>query len=198
GLSDLNGTLIFEQDRVRVQKLTATTGGGTLDLGGFITYWNGFFFYLSARGRDVRLPSPEGTSSQGGGGFRFCRNTKKARLSGAVLITRFGMSPHFDLGLWLAKAKQPPAPPNPDSVIDNIRLDVHVTSTPELRVETSLAKLAGDIDLRVKGTVARPSILGRVNIAEGDIFFNNTKYHLERGDVLFANPVKLEDRKSVV
>src|SRR5262249_48652289 len=98
---------------------------------------------------------------------------------------------HFDLALWLTKVKQPPPPPNPDSVIDNIRLDIHVTSTPELRVETSLAKLAGDVDLHVKGTVARPSILGRVNIAEGDIFFNNTKYHRDRGDVLFTNPVKL-------
>jgi translocation and assembly module TamB len=192
GLSEMNGTLIFEQDRVRVQKLTATTGGGTLDLGGFITYRNGLYFDLSAQSRDVRLRYPEGTSSQGDADLRYVGNTKNALLSGDVLITRFGMSPHFDLGLWLTKAKQPPAPPNPDSVIDNIRLDIHVTSTPELRVETSLAKLSGDIDLHVKGTVARPSILGRVNIAEGDIFFNNTKYHLERGDVLFTNPVKLE------
>jgi translocation and assembly module TamB len=192
GLSEMNGTLIFEQDRVRVQKLTATTGGGTLDLGGFITYKSGLYFDLSARGRDVRLRYPEGTSSQGDADLRYVGNNKNALLSGDVLITRFGMSPRFDVALWLTKAKQPPAPPNPDSVIDNIRLDIHVTSTPELRVETSLAKLAGDIDLHVKGTVARPSILGRVNIAEGDIFFNNTKYHLERGDVLFANPVKLE------
>lgn len=192
GLSDMNGTLVFAQDRVRVQKLTAVTGGGTLDLGGFITYNNGIYFDFTARGRDVRLRYPEGTSSQGNAELRYVGTTKNALLSGDVLITRFGMSPQFDLALFLTKAKQPPPPPNPDSVIDNIRLDIHITSTPELRVETSMAKLAGDVDLHVKGTVARPSILGRVNIAEGDVFFNSTKYHLERGDILFTNPVKLE------
>jgi translocation and assembly module TamB len=73
-----------------------------------------------------------------------------------------------------------------------MRLDVHVTSTPELRVETELAKIAGDADLRIRGTLARPAVLGRVNIAEGDIFFNSTKYHLERGDISFNNPVRIE------
>jgi translocation and assembly module TamB len=59
-------------------------------------------------------------------------------------------------------------------------------------VETSLAKLSGDVDLRVRGTAARPAVLGRVNIAEGDIFFNGTKYRLERGDVTFSNPLVVE------
>src|SRR5262252_9213738 len=65
--------------------------------------------------------------------------------------------------------------------LDNMRLDLHIASTPELRVETSLAKLSGDLDLRVRGTAARPAIVGRVNIAEGDVFFSGTKYRLERG-----------------
>jgi translocation and assembly module TamB len=73
-----------------------------------------------------------------------------------------------------------------------MRLDLHITSTPELRVETSLAKLSGDLDLHVRGTAARPAIVGRVNIAEGDIFFNGTKYRLERGDITFSNPLTIE------
>jgi translocation and assembly module TamB len=73
-----------------------------------------------------------------------------------------------------------------------VRLDVHVVSTPELRVETSLARLAGDVDIHLRGTAARPSVIGRVSIAEGDITFNSTTYHLERGDIVFANPVRIE------
>jgi translocation and assembly module TamB len=59
-------------------------------------------------------------------------------------------------------------------------------------VETSLAKLAGDVNLRLRGTVSNPVILGRVNIVEGDIFFNSTKYRLERGDISFSNPLVIE------
>src|SRR5947209_5513201 len=73
-----------------------------------------------------------------------------------------------------------------------MHLDLHITSAPELRVETTLAKLSGDLDLHVRGTAARPAIVGRVNIAEGDIFFNGTKYQLERGDITFSNPLTIE------
>jgi translocation and assembly module TamB len=76
--------------------------------------------------------------------------------------------------------------------LDNLRLDLHVVSTPELRVETSLAKVSGDVDLRLRGTGARPAVLGRLNIAEGDVFFNGAKYRLERGDITFSNPLGIE------
>ena len=38
GLSALNGTLVFNEDRLQVESLTAMTGGGQLKIGGFLTY----------------------------------------------------------------------------------------------------------------------------------------------------------------
>jgi translocation and assembly module TamB len=98
----------------------------------------------------------------------------------------------FDFALYVARGKAPPTMPKANPLLDNLRLDVHVTSTPELRVETELAKVSGDADLRLRGTASKPVVLGRVNIAEGDVFFNSTKYHLERGDISFNNPVRIE------
>ncbi|WP_433984789.1 hypothetical protein RBB78_10300 [Tunturiibacter empetritectus] len=55
GLSNMNGTLVFNDDRLQVQSLTATTGGGTLKIGGFIRYKNGLYADLSATGDVVRV-----------------------------------------------------------------------------------------------------------------------------------------------
>ncbi|PMY00985.1 hypothetical protein C1Y22_36855, partial [Pseudomonas sp. MPR-R2A5] len=41
GLSDMNGTLIFTDDRLQVQSLTAKTGGGDLKIGGSLRFRNG-------------------------------------------------------------------------------------------------------------------------------------------------------------
>ena len=87
---------------------------------------------------------------------------------------------------------QPTAVPNPASPLNNLRLDVRIVSAPELTVQTTLAKLSGDVDLRLRGTGTRPSLLGRINIAEGDINLNGTKYHLDRGDVTFANSLRID------
>ena len=51
--------------------------------------------------------------------------------------------------------------------LNKIRLDVHVTSSPQLDFQNSYAKLAGTVDLTVRGTLAVPSVLGRIQITDG-------------------------------
>ncbi len=192
GLSHINGTMVFAQDGARIEKLTARSGGGDLDVSGFLAYRNGLFFDLTATSTDVRLRYPPGISASANAQLHYSGSARSSLLSGDVVVTRFGMNPHFDFALYLAQSKKTPVLATLNPFLDNLRLDVHITSTPELRVETSLAKLSGDLDLRLRGTATRPALLGRVNIAEGDVFFNGTKYRLERGDIIFSNPLTIE------
>lgn len=189
GLSNINGTLIFDQDQLSVQSMTARTGGGNINVGGYITYRNELAFNLTAAGRDIRLRYPQGVSSSADVDLRLSGNLKNSTLSGDVTVTRFGITPQFDLALYLTRSKMAPQAPNPDSPAYNLHLDVHVVSTPELQVQTTVGRLAGDVDLRVRGTAAKPVVLGRINITEGQIAFNGTNYELRRGDITFTNPV---------
>ena len=69
---------------------------------------------------------------------------------------------------------------------------MHVTSSPQLNFQNAYAKLAGNVDLRLQGTVASPSLLGRVSITEGNALIAGTRYELQRGDIFFSNPVRIE------
>jgi translocation and assembly module TamB len=115
-------------------------------------------------------------------------------LSGNVLITRFGLNPNLDFAAFAGSANAISPVPNPDAPSNHVRLDVHITSLPQLNVQNSFAKLslAGDVDLRVRGTVANPTVLGRVTVTEGSAVFNGTQYQLQRGEVFFTNPVRIE------
>jgi translocation and assembly module TamB len=192
GLSHINGSLVFAQDRIQVEKLTALTGGGEINVGGYLAYRNGLYFDLTATGHDIRLRYPPGVSSSADATLRYTGSAKSSLLTGDIVVNRFGMNPRFDFASYLAQSKKTPAIATLNPFLDNLRLDLHITSAPDLRVETSLAKLSGDLDLHVRGTAARPALVGRVNIAEGDIFFNGTKYRLERGDITFSNPLSIE------
>jgi translocation and assembly module TamB len=191
GLSHIKGSMMFARDRMQIEKLTAQSGGGELNLGGFLAYRNGLYFDLTATGKDVRLRYPPGVSESADANLRYTGSAQSSALTGDVTITRFGMSRQFDFGVFLAQGKVPSLTTlNP--FLENLRLDVHVLSTPELQLETSLARLSGSVDLHIRGTGARPAVLGRVNIAEGDVYFNGTKFRLERGDITFNNPLVLE------
>ena len=190
GVSSLNGTLVFNEDRLEVENLTAMTGGGQLKIGGFLTYRNGIYADLTAAGDVVRVRL-EGLSATGNTSLHLQGSPKNLLLSGTVLVTRFGVGPDVDFAAF-ASTGGVSSPPDPNGVSNKIRLDVHVTSSPQLDFQNSYAKLAGTVDLTVRGTLATPTILGRIQITDGSATFAGTKYELQRGDIYFSNPVRID------
>ena len=192
GLSQLHGTLEFSQNRLVVKTLTAVSGGGLLSVGGYLSYQHGIYADLSVTGKGIRIRYPEGISSQADATLHLQGTQNSLLLSGDVLITRFTMSPEMDLAALAAQANavQTIAPANAPS--NHVRLDVHVTSSPQLNFQNAYAKLAGDVDLHLRGTLASPALLGRVSITEGSAVIAGTHYQLESGDLVFSNPVRIE------
>ncbi len=190
GLSNLNGTLVFNENRLVVQNLVATTGGGQLKLGGFLTYKNGLYADLTATGEVVRVRL-YGLSGTANANLRLQGGPQGALLSGTVLLTRFGIGADADFAAF-ASSGGVSAPPDPSAATNKIRMDVHVTSSPQLDFQNSFAKIAGTVDLTVRGTVADPTVLGRIQITDGSATFAGTKYELQRGDVYFSNPVRID------
>jgi translocation and assembly module TamB len=191
GLSDMNGTLVFTEDRLQVQTLTARTGGGDLKFGGFLRFRNGFYVDLTATGDAVRVRM-YGLSATANANLKLQGSASSAQLSGNILITRFGVGQDVDLAAFAGAGNTVSAPPDPSAPSNKIRLDVHITSSPQLDFQNSYAKLAGSVDLNIRGTVASPSILGRIQITDGSATFANTKYQLQRGDIYFTNPVRID------
>lgn len=190
GISRLNGTLEFDQDRLEVKDLVGRTGGGELRIGGFITYQKGIYADLTATGKSIRVRS-SGLSATADTKLRLQGPERSLLLAGNVVLTRFLVSPNIDFAAF-TKPAAPSLPPDQNSPSSRVRLDIHVTSSPQLDFQNSYAQLAGSVDLRIRGTIAQPSVLGKVNITEGTATFAGTHYRLERGSILFTNPVHIE------
>jgi len=195
GLSQMNGTLVFNEDRLQVQSLTAMTGGGQLKIGGFMTLKGGFFADMTATGDNVRVRL-NGLSSTANANLRLQGSTGSALLSGNILITRFGIGPDFDFAAFTGPGSVA-APPDPNAPSSRIRLDVHVTSSPQLDFQNSYAKLAGTVDLNIGGTVAVPAVLGRITVTDGSAKFAGQQYELQRGNIYFTNPVRIDPQVDV-
>ena len=193
GLSDLNGRLAFTRNRIQIEQLTGHAGGGTLEFKGEASNYNQQLnFNLTAIGKDVRLRYPPGVSSMASAELRWAGTKSASTISGDVLVTRLAMTPGFDFSSYLERSRQTGAITPANSPLYNVKLDVAVRTAPELQMKTAVARLSGDADLKLRGSVARPSVLGRADILEGDATFNGIKFRLERGDITFANPIAIE------
>jgi translocation and assembly module TamB len=192
GLSQLHGTLEFNQNRLEVKSLTAMTGGGQLSVGGYLAYQHGIFADLTATGTGIRIRYPEGVSSLAEASLRLQGQRNNLLLSGNVLITRFTVSPDLDLAALTAKANAVESIAPPNTASSHVRLDVRIVSSPQLNFQNAYAKLAGNVDLHLRGTVASPSLLGRISITEGSARIAGTRYELQRGEVAFTNPIHIQ------
>jgi translocation and assembly module TamB len=192
GLSQLHGTLEFSQNRLVVKSLTAMSGGGLLSVGGYLAYQHGLYADLSVTGKGIRIRYPQGVSSQADATLHLQGVQNNLLLSGNVLITRFTMNSDLDIAALVAQTNAVKTITPPDAPSNHVRLDVHVTSSPQLNFQNAYAKLAGDVDLRLRGTVASPALLGRVSITEGNAIIAGTRYELQSGDIVFTNPVRIE------
>jgi translocation and assembly module TamB len=190
GVSQLNGSMVFDQNRLEVQNITGSTGGGQLTLGGFIAYQNGVYGNITATGHEIRVRY-SGVSATADTTLRLQGSAKNMLLSGNIQITRFMIGPTFDFAV-LTRSLVPAPPPSPDEPANRVRLEVHVTSSPQLDFQNSYARLAGSLDLRIRGTVAQPSLLGQINIIDGTAKFAGTSYQLQHGRVYFSNPVRID------
>ncbi len=103
-------------------------------------------------------------------------------------------NPRSDLGQLLAQSSGPtPVPTTPNEYLQGMRFDVRIESASNFQVETSLTRdVEAEIDLRLRGSPIRPVLQGTVSINQGEMQVFGTKYTINRGDIRFLNPVKIE------
>ena len=192
GLSQLRGTLEFNQNRLEIRSLTAMSGGGLLSVHGYMAYQHGIYADLTVTGDGIRIRYPQGVSSLANASLHLQGQQNNMLLSGDVLITRFTVSSDLDIAALAAQAGAIETIAPPDAPSNHVRLDVHFTSSPQLNFQNAYAKLAGNVDLRLRGTLASPSLLGRISITEGSAILAGTRYELQHGDIYFTNPVRIQ------
>ncbi|HEY7616251.1 MAG TPA: translocation/assembly module TamB domain-containing protein, partial [Terriglobales bacterium] len=107
GLSEMNGSLSFNHDRVQIDTLTARSGGGAVVLGGYATLHDRrLTFDVTIHGEGVRLRYPPGISSTADADLRFAGSSEASTLSGDITVKKLSMTPGFDFGAYLARSAQ--------------------------------------------------------------------------------------------
>ena len=191
GVQNLNGVLDVKNNQVQITNLQGESGGGTVSAGGTITYRPQLAVNVSLQAQHVRLRYPNGTRSVIDSNLALSGDSQRGTLDGRVLLDSLGFTNDFDLATFMGQfsgnsASAPPSSP----FLQNLKLNVALQSTSQLQLVSSQVSLEGQVNLHISGTAAQPVILGRAMLNNGDIFFMNNRYRLERGILNFINPVE--------
>ena len=194
GLSQVNGTLSFNERLVRVEELSAASGGGTLGLAGTVLYgaeqWD---YRLRVDIERVRIRYPESLGSVVDGQLTYSGSDLRSLLSGNVMISRVTVGSGVSLGDVIASLAEPTQTPASNPALVNMQLNVQIGSVPDLLIETPTVKnVEAHVDLRLAGTAVQPSLLGDIKVPQGDLLFSGSSYTINRGVIEFYNPFRAE------
>ena len=197
GVDQANGLILFDRNRATVQNLSATTGGGTVtfESGSFVGFRGPALLYrLQATAANVRYRTPDGISITVDSKLALVGTSDNSVLSGSVRVTRAAFNPRTDVGALLAAYQKPVSSPSEaNEYLKGVQFDVQIESARSLEVLTSLTRnIQADANLRLRGTPDRPVVLGDISVSSGQIEFFGTKYTINRGDIRFLNPSRIE------
>lgn len=197
GVEKANGIIVFDRNRATVQNLTAESGGGTVSFqaGSFVGFSSQLLIYrVQATADHVRYRSPEGISITANASLSLAGTSERSTLAGTVTVIRAAFLPQTDVGSLLASTAKPVSvPTTPNAYVKGIQFDIRIDSAQNLDVVTSLThNIQAEADLRLRGNVERPVVLGSLTVTEGEIDFFGNKYSINHGEVNFFNTAKVE------
>jgi len=196
-LESVNGTVVLARQRATLQNLSARYGGGVVSLAGFVDFdlSGAMIYHLESSIENVRLRYASGVGVTTNSTLRLTGTNASSLLAGTITVSHAVFNPSADVGNLLAivSAGQGTSALHKSRILDDLHLDVHIESAPDLQLNTSLSRdLQASVDLRVRGTAEHPALLGSVSANQGDIKVFGSRYTLNRGQVNFVDPVKID------
>jgi translocation and assembly module TamB len=190
GIENAEGVVYFESNRANIERLTGQTGGGAFELRGFVGLSQGETTYrLQAKANNVRVRYPEGVSTTLDADLALTGSSTRSFLSGNVMVLRAGINPRSDFASVIGAASAPaPSPVGQNEFLRNLLFDVRVRTGPNATLQSTYTQdLEVQADLRLRGSPAKPVVLGEVKTSQGDIEFFGNRYTVTRGEILFYN-----------
>jgi translocation and assembly module TamB len=195
GLDHANGVIRFDNKRATIQRFSARSGGGRVEATGMMTFGGSVpaVFRLNANAHNVRVRY-NGVSVTFDSDLKYTGTLQSSMLAGEVTVTKAAFNPSTDVGNLFASYSSPPAVASPhNGYLHSVQLAIAIRSSPSLQLTTSLSQdVQAEIDLHLRGTPDKPALIGRCSVNEGQIQFFGNRYNINRGDVSFFNPLKIE------
>lgn len=192
-IESIRGRVIFDTRRLRIEDGVGELGGGGVTLSGEMFLQQNALrsFRVAATvdnatirlERDVRVRASADVIHDG--------TPAAALVSGTVTLHEAMYRRELSADAALLEMLEAPET-DPDPLLQAVALDLRVRGTDGLFIDNNLANVEVTADLNVRGTAARPVVLGRTVVLGGQMFWNDNVFDITQGTVEYNNPFETD------
>jgi hypothetical protein len=193
-VSELSGPIALIGDRIELRGLTGTANGGALVTDGGVVLKGTEIVdaAVAVQVAGMAVEYPRGLRSEVDGLVTYSMDEAGSLVTGDVRVLRSSYTEAISLAA-LARASTTTGPVATTSALDDMRLNVSITTVEDMRVDNNYGRFEGGAQVRLVGTVGEPGLTGRATLREGGtIYAAGRTFTLNRGAISFTNLERIE------
>lgn len=189
-LSDLNGPILLEGQRLVLNGIRGLANGGALALDGTLDV-DGLAIVggsVDIQAQGVAIELIRGLRSEVDALVTYRPDPKAPSVTGDIRVVQSAYTETITMASLARRATLPVAPSVQRPYLERLRLNLAVTTSEDITVDNNYGRLEAGANLRVVGTVASPGMDGRITLREGgEIFLAGRTFRITRGDISFTD-----------
>jgi autotransporter translocation and assembly factor TamB len=192
-IGDIHGRVLFDNRTVRFERIESLFGGAPVTISGNVSLegLSPDAFEVRATGSELRLRYPEGLLASVDADLSLTGTPKRQVLAGRIEVREATWTREYDVAAGILGSKdviELVDGSEAGAVFPDLRLDVSVVAPDSLRVRNSMATIDARAEFQLRGTLARPALLGQFEALGGEVFLLGQKYNVVSGKVEFVDP----------
>lgn len=197
GLSEVNGSVNFDQRSLRIDALNGRLASGDVTVSGEVLI-DGVELGASdlrVRVADARFRYPADFSATVNADLRLVGDQGGRLLSGEVRLDEALWSREYELSADILSDSGSiavSAEPEAGGFLGDVAMDVRVETDSPFAVRNSIVSLAANAALGLQGTAASPAVVGRADLVEGELFVGAHRFEIVSGRAEFIDPRSIE------
>jgi outer membrane protein assembly factor BamA/autotransporter translocation and assembly factor TamB len=192
-LDAVDGRVLLDGTGVRLADFTGSANGGPFTLSGELRR-EGFALVAGTvdfSGQQIALNVPRGFRTEVDAVLTLSFETETPQLTGRATIQRGAYREPFSLAAGLvgaARRRPVPLGRSEPSWVDQLGLNVAISSAEDLIVDNNYGRMDLALDVRLVGSVGKPAIVGRAEVREGGVLYlGGRAYQVESGVIDFVD-----------
>ncbi|MBL7050041.1 MAG: translocation/assembly module TamB domain-containing protein [Nitrospira sp.] len=182
-IGPINGSLYFKKDRITFEDIKTSFAGGSVTLSG-VGFFDKFSLkrvFMSSDFNGIKVSPFEGLSAALKGSLFYEKSYRGSSFTGNVSITEAKYAKRLEWKSWLIGINevQKKAVSYPAFIADTA-LNVRIMSD-QIFIDNNIARAPVKLVLNVTGTPSEYGLIGRVEAAEGYIYFRSNEFRILEG-----------------
>lgn len=190
---DFSVLMFVDNNRVTLRSLQAKLGGGDIQGSGELLIGKGTVEEINVKfeGKNLLLSPLERTRALADGTVNLIKGPERFLLEGNFLVQKLSWKREINEKFIYYSSPYHESQKEP-GFFNDLNLNIRLKADGNAWMENSLGRVKGRFDLTVTGNVNAPVVMGEIEVLDGNVYFQDRKFKVLRGQLSFSNPLAVE------